>query len=39
MMKFAVLRKIVVLVAVSLVASSAVGAERMVINEHFTSTG
>jgi len=36
-MESAVLRKIVVLAAVSLVASSAVGAERMVVTEHFTN--
>jgi len=39
MMKASVLRTVVVLAAVSLAASSVIGAERMMLNEHFTSTG
>ena len=38
MMKATVLRTVIVLAAVSLAASSAMGAERMMLNEQFTAT-
>jgi len=36
-MKAGVLRTLVVLAAVSMAASSVIGAERMVVDEHFTN--
>ena len=37
-MKYAALRTVIVLAAISLVAPNAIGANRVVVVEHFTAT-